>query len=446
MSKMTSAAAAIAAPAPPADSSALTRWLRRDGFAILDQALFYGANFVANVLLARWLGPSAYGAFAVGLSIFYLAGALHTAVLTEPMMVFGGRKYAGDFQWYVGLLLKYHWPVAGIGAVAIAAGAFLIQRIGSPAMANALWGVAAATPFILYAWFVRPACYVRRVAQWAALGSGVYAIVVLGIIAELEHAHALTPLTGFGAMGAASLIGALATTLLLGPHWRETASERAARRGVFADHWAYGSWNAIATVAQWSSSQILIVLTPIFLNLEAAAAIGVMSVLMRPLFPVIRSITPLMLPRVTSEIGVAGRMRDLRRYVLGWLGVCGGGALLYGLAVTIFYEPIARHFFGGKYHGYASLVLLFGLAYAASAAVQVMSVVIRAAGQTRLIALIWSAPGVVTLLLALPAFMSGSLVAVVGVFALSYWVALAIAIWKGAASLTRAPEAAAAEG
>ena len=69
--------------------------------------------------------------------------------------------------------------------------------------------------------------------------------------------------------------------------------------------------------------------------------------------------------------------------------------------------------------------------YEPSAAVQVISVVIRAAGHTRIIALVWGLPGLVTVLISIPIFLTGSLRGVVSIFALSYWLALAIALWKG---------------
>ncbi|MDR7400087.1 MAG: hypothetical protein QN144_12370, partial [Armatimonadota bacterium] len=68
-------------------------WASRGLWAVADQGLFSGANFVVNVLLARWLSPAEYGAFAVALSIFYLLAGFHSAVLTEPMMVFGAGRY-----------------------------------------------------------------------------------------------------------------------------------------------------------------------------------------------------------------------------------------------------------------------------------------------------------------------------------------------------------------
>ena len=35
----------------------LSRWARKGSLAVLDQGLFSGANFLVNILLARWLEP-----------------------------------------------------------------------------------------------------------------------------------------------------------------------------------------------------------------------------------------------------------------------------------------------------------------------------------------------------------------------------------------------------
>jgi hypothetical protein len=40
-------------------------WAKKAGLAVLDQGLFTGSHFIINVLLARWLEPAQYGAFAV---------------------------------------------------------------------------------------------------------------------------------------------------------------------------------------------------------------------------------------------------------------------------------------------------------------------------------------------------------------------------------------------
>src|ERR1039458_1635907 len=40
----------------------ISSWTTRGASSVLQQGLFAGAHFVTNVLLARWLAPSAYGA------------------------------------------------------------------------------------------------------------------------------------------------------------------------------------------------------------------------------------------------------------------------------------------------------------------------------------------------------------------------------------------------
>ncbi|MDR7404951.1 MAG: O-antigen and teichoic acid-like export protein, partial [Armatimonadota bacterium] len=137
-----------------------------------DQGLFSGANFVVNVLLARWLSPAEYGAFAVALSIFYLLAGFHSAVLTEPMMVFGAGRYREHFREYLGMLLYGHWGISAIVALALGIAAFVFARYGSPAIANGLAGLAVASPFLLFIWLVRRACYVPMQLVWAMMGSG----------------------------------------------------------------------------------------------------------------------------------------------------------------------------------------------------------------------------------------------------------------------------------
>jgi len=72
---------------------------------VADQGLFGGGNFLISVLLARWLEPAAYGAFAVAYSIFLFLASLCSALLTEPMMAFGPGKYAPSFPEYFRVLV-----------------------------------------------------------------------------------------------------------------------------------------------------------------------------------------------------------------------------------------------------------------------------------------------------------------------------------------------------
>ena len=47
----------------------LKKWALKGGLAVLDQAVFSGANFLSSILLARWLSSINFGEFAIGLAI-----------------------------------------------------------------------------------------------------------------------------------------------------------------------------------------------------------------------------------------------------------------------------------------------------------------------------------------------------------------------------------------
>src|SRR5690606_39123371 len=85
-----------------ASLSRIFAFAKKGGFALMDQALFSGANFLLNILLARFLEPAQYGAYAVVFTWFLLLGTLHTASLTEPILVYGSGKYANRFNRYLG--------------------------------------------------------------------------------------------------------------------------------------------------------------------------------------------------------------------------------------------------------------------------------------------------------------------------------------------------------
>src|SRR5260370_35171127 len=51
-------------------------WATKGALAIGDQTFFAGTHFLLNVVLARWLTPVEYGAFALTYSVFVLLSSV----------------------------------------------------------------------------------------------------------------------------------------------------------------------------------------------------------------------------------------------------------------------------------------------------------------------------------------------------------------------------------
>ena len=103
----------------------LISWALKGGLALLDQGLFAGSNFVASILLARWLSPQEYGAYAVAFAVFLLLLVPYQALVLEPMLVFGGSAYRNSIRSYVKSLLVVHCAMGLAIVIALCAAAGL---------------------------------------------------------------------------------------------------------------------------------------------------------------------------------------------------------------------------------------------------------------------------------------------------------------------------------
>src|SRR5205814_9623719 len=86
-------------------------WLRRGATALADQGLFATSGFLVNILLARWLPPEQYGAYALGFSIYLFLASFQNALVLEPMSVFGPASYKDSLPEYLGRLIGLHFAV-----------------------------------------------------------------------------------------------------------------------------------------------------------------------------------------------------------------------------------------------------------------------------------------------------------------------------------------------
>jgi O-antigen/teichoic acid export membrane protein len=351
-------------------------WIQKGGWAILDQGLFAGTNFLVNVLLARWLEPAEYGLFAIAYSVCVFLGTFHTAMLTEPMLIFGAGKYAEHFPRYLALLLYGHWSATGILAFLIGIAAWLCWWSSAGALSQVLAALALALPCILFQWLVRRAFYVRSQPQWSAIGGVLYLGLMLTGMQGLHALHGLSPAAALATMGLASLlIGLVLTTLLRSP--RGAITPWPAPYMVLVDHWRYGKWASATTVSAWASRESYYPLLPLWAGLEGTAAVRALMNLVMPLLHTNAAIAILLLPRCVEALKAEGR-GGLERCLRWIFLLLATAAVLYWGALLVCRQTLLLWLYGSRYGAYAELLLVAGFLPLSEAAISVLGIALRA--------------------------------------------------------------------
>ena len=373
--------------------------------------------------MARWLAPEEYGAFAVALSIFYLLAGFHTAVITEPMMVFGAGKYREHFRKYLGVLLWGHWAVSTFVALGLSGAAWFFLRSGSP-LGKAMLGLAAASPFLLLLWLTRRACYTNLQPAWAVAGSVVNLFVVLAGLFLLWPAGLLSTLTGLILLGAAAGTASLALTFIyLRPHvW--DFSEYPTLAMVFQDHWSYGSWNLLGVIAYWASGQILMLLIPLFLGLATGAAVAAIWNLYRPVGLFMQSLGLVLMPTFSKWFNAG---MPLKRRAVFFAGLFGGVTFLYGIFLSVGAEDVLHMIYGAKYDKYKVLVEPFCLVIVASVISGIFNMTLKVIGRVRRVALIWGFSSIFVLTIGVFMIVVSGILGAVIAYAGSYTLAAILA-------------------
>ncbi|MBX3049338.1 MAG: hypothetical protein KIT46_03430 [Anaerolineales bacterium] len=341
----------------PAISPKIQLWLQRGTWSLADQWLFSGANFIANILLARWLQPEAFGAFALSFAIFLFFGAVHTAVLSDPMLIFAAGRFRAHQGAYLRFLLRGHLGFSLLATALLGLAAGAAHYTGLATLAQALLGACLAGPWILSAWLVRRAFYLQGQARQAALASLLFAFCLLAGLWTSQQNAQLTPLAAYLWMGASSLLICLLFGKKVFPIPNQTILALNPSE-LWAAQWGYARWSAGTAVLIWVPLNVFFLL-PYIDGLQGPAALRAISNTLTPLMQSTMAITTLTLPQLAktySESGSQPVLHATQRFLGGFVGL----AALYWLLLAGLHEPIFRLLYVDQYHQASRLLLFAG--------------------------------------------------------------------------------------
>jgi O-antigen/teichoic acid export membrane protein len=398
-------------PGEPARRSVFTRefivqklipWVTKGGLAVVDYGLISGSNFLLGVLLARWLSPDQYGAYALAFSIFVLVAFLYQALLLEPLSVFSGTTYRDNIRGYLLTNVWIHWAISFVvcfllGAAAVAARFWW----HSTALAVAFAGLVIATPFILIHALARRSFYLKLSPAPAAFASFFYCLLVTGGVFLGYKQGWLTSFTAYLVMGLAALVSGVIMLVQLNAKLERTTT-RPPLKETWTKHWEYGKWALLTCVVGWIPNYVYIPLVSSFSGIASAGELRALMNFAAPLLQTYAALSMLFLPyaaRVQSEKGRRGASALTRNLALLFVG---GGAVYWATLIPL-RQSLFHLVYAGKYMGSSNLIPLFALETMLWSAALGPAILLRAMESPRSLFFANGAASVVAIVLGIPA-------------------------------------------
>ena len=357
------APAAAARPATPlvsAPASLLRRLVGgRELFALSDQALVSGANFLTNLLLARSLGLSGFGVYALGWTVVLLMSGLQMAVIISPMMSVGPKQAPEDRAAYFGAVALHELGFAGASALGLYLATLASARwFPSWHIASLPLPLALSTSAFLLQDFARRYFFTIRNSRLAILCDASSYLTQLPLLWWLGRRQQLTVSGALWILGLTSLFSFLLSVCLREP----MRFDRRVTLAVGRRHWPMVRWLLPSAVLQWSSQNLILVFAPVFYGAAAAGALRACQNLVAIAhiwFLGLENVVPPEAARHLHERGVEGLLRYIWKVLRNW------GALTLAFMLLISAVPSfwLHLFYGESFTRFGYVLRLYGLLY-----------------------------------------------------------------------------------
>jgi O-antigen/teichoic acid export membrane protein len=375
-------------------------WARQGALAILDQGLMSGSNFVLSILLARWLSPYQYGAYAVAFAVFLFVAQLHQAAILEPMSVFGGGVMRSRLKAYLGDLLWIHFAIGGVIAIILAGLAFVPYLFHGQDMRTTLIVMAPVVPCILLLWLTRRACYLEHAPGLATTGSLLYSLVLLlGVFLAYEFGVLSSPVA-FILMGTGALITSIVQLLRLRPQV-DRRSHPFLPGGVWSRHFKYGRWAQVSAIFIWITSSFYYLLLGKAGGLQDAAELRALFNFSLPVVQSVTAIALLVQPRISRAAHEQGPSAVLR-WSVRMMKLYALGAFVYWLPIYLLSAPLVHKLYRGNYSEITSLIPVVAFASIISSASSGIANGLRAVELPSAVAYMFGLSSLVTILVGTP--------------------------------------------
>jgi O-antigen/teichoic acid export membrane protein len=330
-------------------------------WALADQTLVSGVNFLTGILLARYLGIEEFGRYTlVWMSVLFVNSLQH-AMINAPMMSIGPKQQEAETPAYYGAIVVQQTVFSGVVFVSLFAGVhwsgalFPEWQVEALALPLALAALAFLfQDFLRRYFFTRSRQSVAFVIDLVRYGGQIVVLFWLFAISKesVDSARVLWVIAIMAALAALTGMFFVERTRINTEVLKETAIR----------HWHFSKWLTASSLMQWTSGNFFLISAGTLLGPTAVGAIRAAQNLMgitHILFQGLENIVPIQASRYYHENG-SKRLKAYLRQVM-----VNGGLATAAVAFTL---SVAPEFwlslvFGDPFAVYGSLVRWYGALY-----------------------------------------------------------------------------------
>jgi O-antigen/teichoic acid export membrane protein len=366
------------------------------GYSFADQVFAVGANFLANVMLARTQTKEQYGMFALSYSIFTFLSALHNSAILEPYTVYGSGRYRDHFAGYFRLMVRVNAVFGLLLTMLVLLVCLGLYWAAPQLLSPALLGLGVTVGFLLSGIFMRRVFYLQRKPALAAQASLICFVTVAGALWFVARAHLLNGFSVFLilAMGWIAAGLGLGKKLVMG---HPTQSFLDSEPGYWSEHWKYSKWVLSSAFVFQLTAQGYYWIVAGFLSVKEVAELRVMQMLVAPIDQVFIALSFLIIPALAAKYAskqLSSFLSFSKRYGMALMGV----TILFALAVRLTGRPVMHLLYAGKFDDLAPMLYILALLPLTMALGNVMGYALVAAEKPKFVFYAYLCSGAATLL------------------------------------------------
>ncbi len=327
--------------------------------ALVDQAVVSGANFTTNILLARALGLSEYGVFALAWMVVLFANSLQYAFVITPMVSIGPKQYQAERPLYYGAVLAQAVGFALLASLMVFAGVRLCAAYFPAWKAGPLsLPIAGATFAYLLQDFLRRYFFTTGQSRYALRSDAISYLSQIPILILMTRGSSVSTNAILWVIGATSFAG-FSVCLT---KYESVRVSRASFNDVLKRHWRMSRWLAPSAFMQWGAGNVFLMAAPVYYGAQAAAALRAAQNIVAVAhvwFLGLDNVIPAEAARQMHRSGSEALLHYIQSVTLRW----GTLTLLFAAAIAAMPRFWLHLAYGSKYAGYDNILRLYALLY-----------------------------------------------------------------------------------